>query len=418
MPINRSLLATSPPPLTPLTARAAELRAAGRDVLVLAQAMVDYGPPPVFTQALAEALERGDPELHHYAPDPGLPELRMRLASYLAASFGIAADPEREILVTPGANHAAYMALAALLEPGDEALLPSPWYFNHEMAVRMLGARAVAIPTSARDGYVPSIERILAAWTPRTRVLALVSPNNPTGACYDSAWIRALAAALARDPRWQDVWLLADQTYQEIHFAPERPLSCAALPELHERTVTVGSFSKCFGLAGWRLGFLLAPGAFVDQVLKIQDSSVICAPYASQYALARTLGDPSVPGYLAEKRDLLRRRRDALLAPLRDAARPDGSRPAGQLEIGEPCGGQLEVVEPTGACFAFVALPVGLDGDRFAVELLETSGVATVSGRPFGPEWTHHLRLSFGRGTERELGEGAERITALLRRRA
>ncbi len=401
--INRALLATSPPPLTPLMARAEALRAAGRDVLVLAQAMVDYAPPPAFTRALAEALERGDPALHHYAPDPGLPELRARLARYLTESFGIAADPEREILVTPGANHAAYMALAALLEPGDEALLPSPWYFNHEMAVRMLGARAIAIPTSGREGYVPSVEHILGAWTPRTRLLALVSPNNPTGACYDSAWIRALAAALTRDPRWQDVWLLADQTYQEIYFTPQRPLSCAALPELRARTVTVGSFSKCFGLAGWRLGFLVAPTALVDEVLKIQDSSVICAPYASQWALARTLIDPSVPGYLAEKRDLLRRRRDALLAPLRDHA--------GR-------GGLLEIAEPGGACFAFATLPAGLDGDRFAAELLETSGIAAVAGRPFGPEWTHHLRLSFGRGTERELTQGAERIIAFLRRHA
>lgn len=404
MPINRNLLASIPPPLTSLMARAAELRAAGRDVLVLAQAMVDYAPPPVFTRALAEALERGDPALHHYAPDAGLPELRARLTHYLAESFGVVADPEREILVTPGANHAAYTALAAVLEPGDDALLPSPWYFNHAMAVGMLGARAIAIPTSARDGFVPPIERILAAWTPRTRVLALVNPNNPTGACYENAWIRALAAALEKDARWQDVWLLADQTYQEIYFTPERPLSCAALPELRARTLTVGSFSKCFGLAGWRLGFLTAPAAFVTEALKLQDSSVICAPYASQYALACTLGDPLVPGYLAEKRDLLRRRRDALLAPLLGEAELDASR----------SGESLKVTEPGGACFAFVELPGCIDGDRFAAELLETRGVATVSGRPFGPAWTHHLRLSFGRGKERELEQGAERIAALL----
>jgi len=396
LPINRHLLATEAPPLSPVMQRAAELRATGESILVLAQAMVDYAPPPAYTRALAEALGRGDPALHRYAPDPGLPELRVQLARYLREGFGIAADPERELLVTPGANHAAFMVLAALLEPGDEALLPSPWYFNHEMSVRMLGARTIAIPTEAQAGYVPSIDRIRAAWTPRTRVLVLVNPNNPTGACYDAAWIRQLATALASDSRWQNVWLLTDQTYQELYFTPRRPLSCASLPELSERTVTVGSFSKCFGLAGWRLGFLAAPAHLVGEVLKIQDSSVICAPYASQWALARTLSDPSIPDYLARKRDLLRRRRDALLAPLlREPA-------AGDRRIG--------VAVPGGACFAFVTLPAGVDGQRFASELLETGRVATVAGTPFGPDWTHHLRLSFGCGTQEALAEAAERI--------
>ncbi len=398
--INRHLLATPAPPLAPLMQRAAELRAAGEDVLVLAQAMVDFAPPPAYTRALAEALGRGEPELHHYAPDPGLPELRAQLGRYLRAGFGIAADPERELLVTPGANHAAFMALAALLEPGDDVLLPSPWYFNHEMSVRMLGARPIGVPADAPAGYVPSIDRIRAAWTPRTRVLALVNPNNPTGACCDAAWIRRLGAALAEDSRWQGVWLLADQTYQELYFTGQRPLSCAALPELRERTVTVGSFSKCFGLAGWRLGFLAAPAALVEQVLKIQDSSVICAPRAAQWALARTLGDPSLDEYLAHKRALLRRRRDALLAPL--------------LREETSGGGRIRVAVPGGACFAFLTLPAGVDGERFAWRLLETGKVATVAGTPFGPSWTHHLRLSFGSGTEQALTAGAERIARLL----
>ena len=167
-------------------------------------------------------------------------------------------------------------------------------------------------------------------------------------------------------------------------------------PEPHP--LTVGSFSKCFGLAGWRLGFLAGPAAFVDQLLKIQDSSVICAPYASQWALARTLGDETISEYLAQKRELLRRRRDALLEPLLAEER-------------------LDVCIPGGACFAFVGLPAATDGERFAWELLETARVATVPGEPFGPGWSAHLRLSFGAGSEAMLREAATRIVEFTRRR-
>jgi aspartate aminotransferase len=415
MRIASRVLGTSAPPLTPLTERAARLRAAGRELCVLAQAMVDYAPPRAFTRALETALREGAADLHAYAPDPGLPRLRDALARYLARSFGLEVDPAREILVTPGANHAGFQALSALLEPGDEALLVTPWYFNHEMAVRLLGARVRTVAADVADGHVPPLSQVCAAWTPRTRVLVLVNPNNPTGARYPDAWLRALGEALAGDERWREVWILSDQTYQELFFEGGPPLSPAALEPLRGRVLTVGSFSKSFALAGWRLGFLTGPADVLDEVLKIQDSSVICAPRAAQWGLAAALEAwDEARDYLEEKRALLRGRRDALIAPLR-------------------ADGRLQVIVPGGACFAFVGLPGtrdraaagtpvisdgvmpgASDGERFAWELMERTGVVVVPGIHFGPQWGRCVRISFGTEGEARLTLAAQRLLEFL----
>jgi aspartate/methionine/tyrosine aminotransferase len=378
----------------PLMARAARLESEGHTIFQLGQAQVDYEPPSNFIQALVEACQSREHYYHGYAPDAGTAELRAALSRYLALSFGFEADPENEILVTPGANHAAYTALTVLLAPGDEAILISPYYFNHLMTVTLLGAQPHVVETPSKGGFIPRIEDIVDAWSPRTRVLILVNPSNPTGARYPDDWIRELAAALARDPRWEDVWILSDQTYQEIYFSGDHPVSPASILRIRERSITVSSFSKSFALAGWRLGFLTAPEPFVDQCLKIQDSSVICATYAAQHALARTLQqEKDTSNYLAEKRALLARRRDSLLRPLRED-------------------GEIEVQTPAGACFAFLALPDGTDAETFAWELLSAQRVVTVPGDHFGRGWNSHLRLSFGRGTEVELEEAGRRIVS------
>jgi aminotransferase len=333
--------------------RAAALRARGEELFVLAQAVVDYAPPAAFTRSLAEELGSDSVAIHGYAPDPGTPELREVLAGYIARSFGFEADPERELLVTPGANHAAYTVFSALLEPGDEALLVSPWYFNHEMSVRLLGGRVRWVTARASEEFVPSVADILAAWTPA-------------------------------------------QTYQEIHYGEGHPLSPASLDALRGRTLTVSSFSKSCALAGWRLGFLAGPAEFIEQALKIQDSSVICAPHAAQRALAKVLGDSdALDAYLAEKRSLLRVRRDALLEPLISDSR-------------------LAIHTPGGACFAFVGLPEGVDAEAFAWELLEKRRVVVVPGVHFGEDWTRYIRLSFGSGSETYLREAAGRVNSFL----
>jgi aspartate/methionine/tyrosine aminotransferase len=267
------------------------------------------------------------------------------------------------------------------------------------MTVTLMGARAQTVETSPDRDFVPRIEDILDAWTPRTQVLVVVNPSNPSGARYPDEWVRELGRAITRDPRWKDVWLLSDQTYQEIFFEGKYPLSPGGLTGLRPRTITISSFSKSFALAGWRLGFIAAPPDFIDEALKIQDSSVICASKAAQSALAQTLRqDGDCRAYFTDKRTLLSRRRDALLAPLiRD--------------------GRMEVHKPGGTCFAFVGLPGDIDADEFAWELLAAHGVVTVPGHHFGREWKRFLRLSFGTGSEIELEEASQRMVSCFSER-
>jgi aspartate/methionine/tyrosine aminotransferase len=181
-----------------------------------------------------------------------------------------------------------------------------------------------------------------------------------------------------------------------MFFSGQHPVSPASIPEVRERTITVGSFSKSFALAGWRLGFLCAPASFVEQALKIQDSSVICAAHGVQHALAETLRrEENYVTYLMEKRNLLARRRDALLRPLNED-------------------GEFTVRTPAGACFAFLKLPGRVDAADYAWDLLTARGVVTVPGAHFGREWRSYLRLSFGRGSEDELEEAGRRIASYV----
>jgi len=389
MQLNPSLVRTEPPPLVGLMARARELQDAGADVINLGQAVIDLPPPRSFVEAVREALDQ--PATHGYAPDPGLPELREALAGYLAERFGVTWDPHTELMVTAGANLACFAALAALAGPGDEVLLPGPWYFNHAMTLDLLGAVPRGVPGRPEKRLTPEPDALDRACTAKTRGLILVNPNNPTGARYRDGLVRDLAELARR----RDLWLLSDQTYQEIHYGLDNPVSPAADPALRDRVATAGSFSKVFGLAGWRLGFLTGPAALITEVLKVQDCSVICAPRAAQVGLLAAL--PHAAEHVTLLRTVLSARRDALLAALR-------------------AHGLDDVTEPGGACFLFLRLPTGLDDARFCAELLEAERVVAVPGRAFGPGGAGHVRISYGTVETERLVAAIERLAQHLER--
>jgi aminotransferase len=383
MRFNRNVQRTEMPPMVELARRAVELAQQGADVIRVDQGAVDIAPPPAFVEGVIKAL--ADPEVHRYAPDPGLPELRMALARYGSERFGAEWDSRSEIVITAGANQACFAALMAIVEPGDEVLLPSPWYFNHAMAVTALGAVPVPVPTNAEEGLAPTVEAVDRAITPRTRVLVLVNPNNPTGACYADVSVRRLGELAVE----RDLWLLSDQTYHELHYGRVAPLSPAALAGVRDRVITVGSFSKSLGLAGWRLGFLAGNANLVAEILKIQDCSVICAARAGQEGLLAAL--PEIDGHVMRVRDALGARRDRLVAALH----------AAHLDA---------FVEPAGSLFLFLRVPDVRDDWAFCQRLLEEQHVVAVPGSVFGPGGRGSIRLSYGSAAPDRLGEAAGRI--------
>ena len=374
------------PPMVELARRAVELAQQGADVIRLDQGAVDIAPPAAFVEGVLEALT--DPEVHRYAPDPGLPGLRAALARYGSESFDVAWDPRSEIVVSAGANQACFAALMALVEPGDEVLLPSPWYFNHAMTVTALGAIPVPVATRVEEGFAPTVGAVAEAITPRTRVLVLINPNNPTGARYEDDLIRELVQLAVE----KDLWVLSDQTYHELHFGTAPPLSPAAVVGARDRVITIVSFSKSLGLAGWRLGLLAAHADVVTEILKIQDCSVICAARAGQEGLLAAL--PGIEAHVMRTRDALLERRDRLVAALR----------AANLDA---------FIEPAGSLFLFLHLPDVHDDWDYCHRLLEEQHVVAVPGSVFGPDGEGSIRLSYGSTAPDRLGEVADRIANL-----
>jgi aspartate/methionine/tyrosine aminotransferase len=367
------------PPMVELARRAVELAQQGADVIRLDQGAVDFAPPSAFVEGVVEALS--DPEVHRYAPDPAL-------ARYGSERFGVEWDPRSEIVVSAGANQACFAALMALVEPGDEVLLPSPWYFNHAMTVTALGAIPVPVPTRVEEGFAPTVRAVAEAITPRTRVLVLINPNNPTGARYEDDLIAELVQLAVE----KNLWILSDQTYHEVHFGAAPPLSAAAVAGARDRVITVVSFSKSLGLAGWRLGFLAAHADVVTEILKIQDSSVICAARAGQEGLLAAL--PGIEAHVMRTRDALLERRDRLVAALR----------AADLDA---------FIEPAGSLFLFLHLPEVHDDWQYCQRLLEERHVVAVPGSVFGPDGGGSIRLSFGSTEVDRLGKVADRIAKL-----
>ena len=365
-----------------IKARSAELRAAGVYVINLGQAIPNLPPSPKALEAAGRAL--AEPDTHVYSPDTGLFSLRQALAEALAREHDLPIDPEREIIITAGANQAVLLALLTLLDPGDRVVLPAPYFFNHEMAVRIAGGIPVEAPLDPAGGF-PLRVRSLRPYLKGARAVILCSPHNPTGAVYEPAELARLARELAA----RGVALLIDETYRHLIYGEARYFNPGALPEAHDTVITVGSFSKSYSLTGWRIGYLVAPAAFVEEAIKVQDTMVICAAVVAQKAALGALQEG--PDFMAERRAALDRRR-RLLA--RELATIPG----------------LHWQPTEGAFFAFAQVAGCTDSLQLAMDILEKTHVVTIPGRLFGPAGEGYLRLSYGSVEEAELAEACRRL--------
>ena len=336
------------------------------DVVSLTVGQPDFVTPWHIREAGIESLESGKT---YYTSNSGLLELRCEISKYLKRRFSLDYDPKSEIIATIGGSEAIDLAIRAVVDPGDEVIIVSPCFVCYEPNVVMAGGVPVIINTREEDKFKLTPESLRAAITPRTKLLILPFPNNPTGAVMTRDELEEIAKVL----RETDVAVLSDEIYAELTYGM-RHTSIARLEGMRERTVVVNGFSKAYAMTGWRMGYLCAPEELTRQMLKLHQFEIMCAPTASQYAAIEALrnGDDDIEYMKGE----YNRRRVRLVSGLR--------------EIGIPC------FEPEGAFYVFPNIGgFGMTSEQFCERLLYEEHVAIVSGTAFGECGEGFARISY-----------------------
>ncbi len=367
--------------------QAQTLAAQGRDIISLGIGEPDFTAPPQVVEALNRAASAG---LSGYTPPMGLSPLRGAIADYYAQQFSAPVDPSR-IIVTSGASGALLLAAMALINPGDEVLMPDPSYPANQTFIRSAGGIPRLIPCQAEQRFQLSAQDIREHWGPSTRGVLIASPSNPTGATISREALKNLIAEVRR----RDGFIILDEIYLGLYY-DEAPASGLALDD---DIVIINSFSKYFHMTGWRLGWMIAPPALIPALEKIAASLAICAPSLAQHA-ALACFDPEVMRIFDKRRLSFKQRRDYLVPAL------------GSLGLEIP-------VVPDGAFYIFTDIRRhSQDSDAFARDLLNQAGIATVPGRDFGSAHAKHtLRLSYATSMDR-LEEAIERMSKFLGRQA
>ncbi len=337
------------------------------DVVALTVGQPDFVTPWHIRQAGIESLEQGKT---YYTSNSGLFEMRYEISRYLERRFGLYYDPKTEIVVTVGGSEAIDMALRAVIDPGDEVIIPTPCFVCYDPLVRMADGVPVTLITEEKDNFKLTPEKLKAAITPKTKLLVLPFPNNPTGAIMTRQELEEIADIL----RKTDIMVLSDEIYAEMTYGGKNHVSIASLPDMKERTIVVNGFSKSYAMTGWRMGYTAAPAAVSEQILKLHQFAIMCAPTTSQFAAVEALknGDGDIEDMVAE----YDRRRRFLVDGLR--------------KIGIPC------FEPEGAFYVFPNVGVfGLSSEEFCERLLYEYRVAIVPGTAFGDCGEGFARISY-----------------------
>jgi aspartate/methionine/tyrosine aminotransferase len=376
---------------TPIIPTIAALVRANPGTISLGQGVVGYGPPEDLVAALPALM--ADPALHKYQAVVGIPSLLEAIAAKLRTENRIGIAGESEVMVTAGSNSAFLNAVLAVGDPGDEFILPAPYYFNQEMAIRMCGC--VPVPVPVRDDWQLDVDAIARAVGPRTRAIVTVSPNNPTGAVYREADLRAVNALAAA----RGLYHFSDEAYESFTYDGAVHFSPASLPGAQAHTLSFFSFSKNYGMASWRVGYVVHPRALSAAMGKVQDTNLICAPVVSQLLAAAALG-----------------RGRAIVAPrIAELARV---RTAVHEALAAGLGELVAFPRTEGAFYVLMRLPGVDDPMAFARAMAERHRVATVPGFAFGLADTrraNHQRLSYGALDAATVAEGVQRFVAAVR---
>lgn len=348
----------------------------------------DFVTPWHIREAAIYSLEKG---YTSYTSNLGLPSLRRAISRYVGGFFGVEYDPTKEVLVTVGVSEAIDLALRALLNPGDEVIYHEPCYVSYSPSIVMAYGTGRAVETQKCDGFSLKPEALAAAITPKTRVLMLNFPTNPTGATASREDLEGIAKLCIE----HDLMVLSDEIYSELKYDEDDPhISIATLPGMRERTILLHGFSKAFAMTGFRLGYACAPEPIIEAMMKIHQYSMLCAPITSQMAAVEALenGAPSV----ANMRDSYHQRRDFLVRRLN--------------EMG------LECHTPGGAFYVFPDIRgTGLSSREFAMRLLDEENVAAVPGSAFGSSGEGFLRCCYATGFE-SLKQAMDKMEAFVNR--
>jgi len=363
-----------------------DLASGNKEIISLGVGEPDFVTPWHVREAAVASLERGRTT---YTPNSGLPELREAIAAYLHNEFDVTYEPKNEILVTIGGSEAIDLALRSFISPGDEILVPEPCYIAYSPIAALSGGKPVGIETFAKDNFKLKPEALRAKLTPRSKVLVLCYPSNPTGGImtYED-WL-----PIAKIVEEHDLVVIADEMYAELTYGSKH-VSFASIPGMKDRTILVGGFSKAFAMTGWRLGYACGHPELIAAMLKIHQYTVMCAPVMSQIAACEALTrglevkDRMVESYNQRRRLVVK----------------------GLREIG------LECHEPQGAFYVFPSIAsTGLTSDEFCERLLLEGKVAAVAGHVFGLGGEGFIRCSYATSVTL-LQEALERIDAFLRK--
>lgn len=337
-----------------------------KGVVSLTVGQPDFVTPWHIREAGIESLEQGKT---YYTSNSGTLELRVEISRYLSRRFGLSYDPAHEIVVTVGGSEAIDLAIRALVNPGDEVIIPMPSFVCYEPITLLADGVPVIIETKAENAFKLTADELRAAITPRTKLLVLPYPNNPTGAIMTESDLAAIADVI----RGTDIMVLSDEIYAELTYG-RRHVSFASLPDMREHTIIVSGFSKAYAMTGWRLGYLCGPAELTSQMLKIHQFAVMCAPTTSQLAAVEAMraGDEDIE-MMAEEYN---RRRRYIINGLRS--------------IG------LDCFEPEGAFYVFPNIGCcGMTSEEFCQNLLDEENVAIVPGTAFGSCGDGFARISY-----------------------
>lgn len=353
----------------------------------LGQGVVHYGPPPQAIDRIQQFM--ADPQNHKYKAVDGIDELLLALEQKLLAENGIRIGQHARIVVTAGGNMAFFNALLAIADPLDEIILLAPYYFNHEMAVAMLNCRVVLAPLDAN--YQIDLDVVRRAISDRTRAIVTVSPNNPSGAVYPPAALTAINE-LCRERR---IYHISDEAYEYFVYDGARHFSPGSLPGAEAHTISLYSLSKAYGMASWRVGYMVIPAALTTSVRKAQDTILICPPVISQQAAVGALG--AGPRYCRHKIEGVAQVRHRVLDELASVRRFCTIPPA------------------LGAFYLLLRVDTALDSMTVVERLVREFGVAVIPGTTFGIEQGCYLRVAYGALDPDTIAEGIGRLVRGLK---